>query len=326
VFRVSHPEPGKEVVDRDEVADFIRALVLHRSAPLAGCPLTCEDAALLGLHREAGRFLLPESWDPFAPTAIRRALSTRAQNWLTALEVHPVVGSTNTELVARGASETINGRVVLAEVQLHGRGRRGKVWLSPLGGNLALSMGFSAVRPAAELGGLSLVVGLAVIDALEAAGVSELALKWPNDILLDGAKLGGILIELVSGHAENSLVIGIGINLRIGPQVRATLDLPVAELLDAVDTLPSRSELAGRLISSVVEFEAGFSSRGFGPFMEIFDRRHAYHQMEICIIQGEHRRLGRVEGVAADGGLRVATAEGTQIVHGGEVSLRLQER
>src|SRR5690606_6260917 len=123
---------------------------------------------------------------------------------------------------------SVDGHVCLAELQIAGRGRRGRDWFSPFGANLALTIGKRIDRPAAALGGASLVVGLAVLDALEQLGVPELALKWPNDVLLRGAKLGGILIEL-SARPQTELVVGIGLNVALPPRIRAELPQEVTD-------------------------------------------------------------------------------------------------
>jgi len=304
------------------ITRFVAGLLATGCALVSEWPLTVEVAEELGLRREGDLLLLPAPWDPLDTGRIRDALSARAGAWLRAIEVRAAIGSTNAELVERARAGSIAGHVCLAELQLAGRGRRGRTWLSPLGGNLALSLGFEASRPTAELGGFSLVVGIAVVDALESCGVEGLSLKWPNDILLNGAKLGGILIELVQGEGAISLVVGVGLNVRLPVQARHRLDQVVADLASIREDLPGRSELAGRLISSIVEFEAGFSAAGFGPFAPVFDRRHAYRDADVEILQGDRSFAGRVLGVELDGGLRIHAAIGDVVVHGGEVSLR----
>jgi len=301
---------------------FIEALVSNGRVEAVHCPLPVEARAALGLREVAAWIELPTAWDPLSEPAIREALTAKAGAWLRSLQVWPVIGSTNTELVTRSHSESIEGHVCLAELQLQGRGRRGRVWLSPIGGNLALSLGFSTFRAPAELGGLSLVVGLAVIDALETLGVPGLSLKWPNDILLNGAKLGGILIELLQVEGGLALVIGLGINVRLPDGTRDRVGQEVADLASLQCRLPSRSILAARAISSIVEFQQAFERSGFGPFVSAFDQRHYYGDKDVQIVHGENTILGRVLGVALDGSLKIDAESGLREVHGGEVSLR----
>lgn len=303
---------------------FFDVLLAHGCAPLDECPLPGAQLETLGLRVDGAQVVLPADWDPLVAADIRAGLGGAAAAWLTRLDVYPAIGSTNAELAQRARLEPIAGQVCLAEVQLAGRGRRGRSWQSPLGGNLALSLGFAPPRPVPELGALSLVVGLAVLDALEGCGVEGLALKWPNDVLLQGAKLGGILMELVSGPGAGAVVVGVGINLRLPAAARLGIEQAVADLASAVTVLPRRSHLAARLVDCIVTFARGFADSGFAPFVPAFDRRHAYQDAEVLVLQGERALQARVLGVAQDGGLRIVTGEGERTVHGGEVSLRAQ--
>jgi BirA family transcriptional regulator, biotin operon repressor / biotin---[acetyl-CoA-carboxylase] ligase len=218
--------------------------------------------------------------------------------------------------------ESIAGSLWLAEVQLQGRGRRGRTWFSPFGSNLALSAGFALARPVASLGGASLVVGLAVADALEGLGVQDLSLKWPNDVLVGGAKLGGILIELTAAGATGvQLVVGIGLNVAMPEHVRANLPDQVADLR-AAGHPSSRNVIAGKVASNVVQFLAHFEEQGFAPFVDAFNSRHYFHGQQVTILQGEDSAVGRVAGVSVRGGLLLQMDHETLEFHGGEVSMR----
>jgi BirA family transcriptional regulator, biotin operon repressor / biotin---[acetyl-CoA-carboxylase] ligase len=177
-------------------------------------------------------------------------------------------------------------------------------------------------RSAAELGGASLVAGLAVVDALEKLGVPGLALKWPNDVLLGGAKLGGILIEMTTTASVGvQLVVGIGLNVALPDGVRANLPQGVADLRSAGGAF-SRNVVAGGVVSSVVQFLGHFGDRGFDPFMKAFDARHRFHGQPVALQHGDETSVGRVMGVSGRGGLLLEMADGTREFHGGEVSLR----
>ena len=305
--------------DAAALAAAVAALTESRRVPLAGLEV---DPDSLGLASDGTHAWLPEGTTLLDGSAIGAALSSRARQWLTSLEVHRVVGSTSTLLAERHLRGSIDGHVCLAEVQLAGRGRRGRRWLSPLGGNLAVSLGFASRRPAAELGGLSLVVGLAVLDALESLGMSDLGLKWPNDLLLGDAKLAGILIELLQRGDAASFTVGIGVNVRLPDAARRAVDQAIADLGDTADP-PDRSLLAAAVISSVVEFVAEFQSLGFEPFRDAFDARHRLHGQQATVsVPGAAAVSGRVAGVSPSGGLQLATGSGVREFHGGEISLR----
>jgi BirA family biotin operon repressor/biotin-[acetyl-CoA-carboxylase] ligase len=223
--------------------------------------------------------------------------------------------------MARAQQESVDGVVYTAELQVQGRGRRGRSWSSPFGANLAISLGVAVAVTPARLGGVSLVVGLAVVEALEQLQVSGLALKWPNDVLLGGDKLGGILIEMTQARGGTELVVGIGLNVALPETVRAILPPGIADLAGAGVTAP-RSVVAARVISAVVEFVGEFARQGFEPFLAPFNARHAFHGKECTVLMGERRIAGRVAGVTQSGELILLTADGPRTFHGGEVSLR----
>jgi BirA family transcriptional regulator, biotin operon repressor / biotin---[acetyl-CoA-carboxylase] ligase len=295
-------------------------------APRWSAPATLwpsdEALEIYGLASQDGQIVPIAPHDPLSPSEIRSAISSDILPWLRDLRVMPVVGSTNAEMMALAQHSSIDGAVWLAEVQLQGRGRRGRTWFSPFGANLALSIGVAIPGPAAALGGASLVVGLAVIDALDQLEVVGLSLKWPNDVLLSGAKLGGILIEMTnSGSAGVQLVVGIGLNIVLPAHVRANLPQAVADLRGGGNEV-RRSVIAGRLVSSVVQFLEHFAECGFGPFARAFDARHHFHGQQVTLLHGEETSAGRVAGVSAEGGLLLQMTRGTQEFHGGEVSMR----
>jgi len=300
---------------------FFAELALEWRAPVSLWP-DQEQLARYGLSVRGDQVVPVAPFDPLNAAEIRAALSPGTLRWLLDLRVLPVIGSTNVELMRLAQQRSVSGSVWLAEVQLQGRGRRGRSWFSPFGGNVAVSVGLAVARSAAMLGGASLVVGLAVVDALEQLGVPNLSLKWPNDVLLDGSKLGGILIEMNTMRATGvELVVGIGLNVTLSPQLRANLEHQVADLT-GVGPVPGRNVIAARIVSSVLEFLGHFENRGFAPFVEPFDARHYFHRQEVVVLQGETRTLGRVTGVSTEGGLMVETSGGMQEFHGGEVSLR----
>jgi len=310
------PEQGP---DAAALAAAVAALAGSGRIPLGDLPV---EPASLGLASDGTHAWLPDEITLLDADTIRAALNGRTRAWLQNLEVHRVIGSTSTLLAERSGRRSIDGHVCLAEVQLAGRGRRGRRWLSPLGGNLAVSLGFGSRRPAGELGGLSLVVGLAVLDALESLGVAGLGLKWPNDLLLGDAKLAGILIELLQQGPAVSFTVGIGINVRLPDAARTAVDQPVADLAGC-PSLPDRSRLAAAVISSVTDFVGEFQELGFEPFRAAFDARHRLHGEAATVsMTGAEPVSGRVLGVSEGGGIRLATDAGDQVFHGGEISLR----
>ncbi len=267
---------------------------------------------------------LPPSIEALHGGSIREHMNQRAANWTRSLEIHSAISSTSDRLLVLADRESIDGVVCLAELQTRGRGRRGRSWLTPVGGNLALSAGFAIQRPLSDLGGLSLVVGLALLDALETLGFESLALKWPNDLLLAGAKLGGILIELKTpavDQAATEAIVGVGINLRLSAQARAAIDQQVTDL-SAAGAEVARNKLAADVIGNLVDYIGEFERVGFAPMREQYERYHWLHGKQCEVRIGVQAVSGRVVGVTELGELQLQTPAGLQIFRGGEVSLR----
>jgi len=249
------------------------------------------------------------------------AASTRAR--LGDLVVHWQVDSTNSELSRRAEHDPRDRLVCFAELQSAGRGRRGRAWRMPLGGGIAVSVLKRFEGPMSSLAGLSLAVGVAVAEALAACAIEEVTLKWPNDLVARGAKLGGILVEL-GGDALGPChaVVGVGLNLRLGAAA-ATIDQACIDLA-SLAPLPSRVQVAARLVDHLVGALDRFAAEGFGAFAAAYARHDALHGREVELLQAERRRRGIARGIDARGALRIAFADGEEVVDSGEVSLRMR--
>ena len=245
-------------------------------------------------------------------------LTPTAERWLNDIAIHETIGSTNKTLVELAARRSIDGVVCLAETQTAGRGRRGRQWQSPPGASIALSLGRVLELPPAEVGALSLVVGLAVADALADAGVR---LKWPNDLLLSGRKLGGILVELVEGKASSTVVVGVGINVDVQADTRERIDQPIANLTEVIDT-PSRNDIVARLINSIVDFSGQFEAAGFSPMKDAWQRLHQFHGRQVRLLIADRVVDGVVAGVEDSGELVLDCDGEKHRFSAGEVSLR----
>ena len=277
--------------------------------------------ASLGFELRGDRVCLPEGLERLDESLIRSRLSSRALSWLKNLEVLEVVGSTSTLLGECAAAGSVEGMAKLAELQVQGRGRRGRGWFSPYGQNLALSLGARLPFRADELGGFSCCVGLAVIDLLQELGIAGAELKWPNDVLVQGRKLAGILVEIYSAGPATEVVIGIGVNFRLPPEARAGIDQPVIDL-DELGGGYSRNALAAGLISSVVDFTDGFARDGFAPMQAAFNSVHHFHDQPCWLLMGDARLQGYVRGVTERGELLLETDGSIRAYSSGEVSLR----
>jgi BirA family transcriptional regulator, biotin operon repressor / biotin---[acetyl-CoA-carboxylase] ligase len=235
---------------------------------------------------------------------------------LPGVEVRVVERCTSTNDLLLKENNTV---LLAAEEQTAGRGRRGRRWHSAPGAGLTFSLGRRIRRPARELAALSLVAGVAAARALRALGVRRAALKWPNDLVVDGAKLGGILVETRADGAAARAVIGIGINLRGGPQLSARLKRPVASLDQFLESI-SPEEILKRIIGSLVEALDAFEAGGLDALRGEWEALHAHagHRLRVRLADG--RSVSGIEaGLDQDGGLRLRTRAGLRAVRSGTV-------
>ena len=214
-------------------------------------------------------------------------------------------GSTN-DLALEGPFPVL----VAAEEQTAGRGRRGRRWHSAPGAGVTFSLARRINRPQRELAALSLVAGVATARALRELGAAA-QLKWPNDLLLEGAKLGGILVESRNG---NHAVIGIGINCRPDPALQARLRRKVA-FFDV-----NRNELIRRVGLALLEALAQFETQGLDGLRAQWEAMDAHAGQRLRVRLADGRLVsGRAAGLGEDGALQLQTTRGLRAVRSGRV-------
>lgn len=310
---------GGDAVSGSELADRLgvsRAAIWKQVQRLRELGLAVEARAGHGYRLAAAVELLDAA-------KIAAALDAEERARLDDLVVHWQIDSTSSELLRRAATDPRDGLACLAEVQSAGRGRRGRTWRMPLGGGLALSLLKRFEDGMAALGGLSLVAGVAAVQALADCGFDGIGLKWPNDLLAHGRKLGGILVEL-GGDATGPChaVIGIGLNLRLDAQA-AAIDQPWIDLatLARGGTL-SRNDIAARLLARLGAALERFQAEGFAAFAEAYARLDLLRGRPVRVLRAHGHEDGVACGIDERGALRVAFADGERSVDGGEVSVR----
>ncbi|MBS0557723.1 MAG: biotin--[acetyl-CoA-carboxylase] ligase [Proteobacteria bacterium] len=255
--------------------------------------------------------------------AIRAELDPAMRRRLRGIAVHWQIDSTNSQLLSDAAAGAADLGVCIAEMQSAGRGRRGRAWLSPLGANVYFSLLKRFARGMDALAGLSLAVGVAVTQALEDCGASGLGLKWPNDVLVDGRKLAGILIE-VGGEflGPCHAVIGIGINLRLPPDFDS--GQPATDLVRVcAGAMPSRNRLVARLLVRLTAALDEFVDAGFTAFADRYARRDALAGKAVRVQAANGVNEGMAIGVDARGALCVRNADGVVAYDSAEVSVRV---
>lgn len=284
----------------------------------------------LPIEAQPGRgYSLAQSPDLLDANAIRAGLPGPVQTQLVALEVAWSIDSTNSELLRRPSPDT-GTAVLMAERQTGGRGRRGREWTSPLAAHLYLSLSRTFGGGLARLGGLSLVAGIAVAEALHALGFQAVRLKWPNDLVVADAagplrKLGGLLVEGSGEHAGPArAVIGLGLNVRMPATAAARIDQPWCDLAGlSRDGGPVRNAVAAALLARLLPALEQFDATGLAPFLPRYAALDALAAQPVTV-HGAHRvHAGIALGLADDGALRVSLADGSErSFHAGEVSVR----
>jgi BirA family biotin operon repressor/biotin-[acetyl-CoA-carboxylase] ligase len=256
--------------------------------------------------------------------AIIGALPPFVRAGIASLEIAWSLDSTNSELLRR-ETPAHGLAALIAERQTGGRGRRGKTWASPLAAHLYLSLSRQFSGGLARLGGLSLVAGVAAAEALHESGYPGVRLKWPNDLVVEGRKLGGLLVEGGGEHAGPvRAVIGLGLNVRMPDAMAAALDQPWTDLTHLLDQTPSRNAVAARFLTHLAPALDQFDAEGLAPFLARYACFDALRGREIAVHLTGAIQAGIATGIAEDGALRVRIDGEERVFHAGEVSVRAQ--
>ena len=324
-----------------EAMGVSRTAVWKHAAHLPDWGLELESAAGQG-------YRLPRPLSLLDATALREALDAPARAAVRDVQVHAELASTNAHLLAVNTLSPGAFDLCLAEYQTAGRGRRGRAWQSPFAAGLCFSFSwaFSTLPPG--LGALSLATGVAVRRTLARFGLAApVQLKWPNDLLVNGQKLGGILLELrAEAGGPAYVVLGIGLNVQVPAATREAVAATGLELTDleavahsvasaaaqaqpagaspntalATPTLPTRTALAAALASELHAMLMQFTAEGFAPFHAEWSDADALAGSEVRWQEGERERSGTACGIALDGALQVRTApDRVEPIYAGEV-------
>lgn len=240
------------------------------------------------------------------------------------LEVSDCLVSTNSRLLEKAVQGALHGSCVITEQQTAGRGRRGRVWHASLGGSLTFSLLWRFNQGVGFLSGLSLAVGVALMRALNQVGVSDVGLKWPNDVLHQHRKLAGILIELQGDMlGPSAAVIGVGINLKLSDKVLNRVDQAAVDIQTIRGSVPDRNALLAIILQHLADVLNEFDDGGFSSMREEWLKHHAYHEKQVLLMLPDgSQHEGQLLDVADDGALLVRTAVGKQRFTSGEISLR----
>ena len=241
----------------------------------------------------------------------------------TLIEVHSLIDSTSSYLMRRLPNQLKQGQVCLAEYQSSGRGRRGRQGESPFGSHIYLSLYWRLEQGFSSAMGLSLVVALAVSDAIRSIEGIEVELKWPNDIYIKGAKLAGILIDL-EGQAEGPThsVIGIGINLKMPIKSAEKINQSWTDLQTHCVEPIDRNRLSAKVIECLKLRLMEFEISGLSSMVDEWHNQDLYLNKNISIITGNKVTQGICRGINHQGALLLEENAKVKVIYGGEVSVR----
>lgn len=260
---------------------------------------------------------------------IRPLLPPEVERQLGAIDVFASIDSTNTYLLERPAPAPGSVDVAIAEHQTAGRGRGHRRWHSPPGGGLWLSAGYAFVAAPENLSALTLAVGTEVARALGRIGVADIALKWPNDLIVDDRKLGGILVDSSTARgAGTTVVCGLGINTDLTAAAEAIIEsgddgrsLPPIDLEAVLRPVPPMQELAATMIECLASTFDRYEHDGFAAFAADWSAFDWLRGRRVVVEQGPQIRQGIAAGVAATGALVLQDGETTHHVVSGTVRL-----
>ncbi|MEL0657675.1 bifunctional biotin--[acetyl-CoA-carboxylase] ligase/biotin operon repressor BirA [Psychromonas arctica] len=239
------------------------------------------------------------------------------------VHVEQILESTNQYLLDK-LPNISNGQTCIAEYQAAGRGRRGREWVSPFASHLYFSMYWRLEAGIEKASGLSLLVGIATVNALEKLGLHGVGLKWPNDLYYQGKKLAGILIELNAQASDVChSVIGIGINVRMPEQQGKLIDQPWIDL-NNISTQPvDRNQLSGLLIKELRMLLSDYEEKGLVPFLDRWFELDYFLNKQVNLIVADNVQTGICRGINEQGALLLEIDNEIKPYIGGEISLRL---
>ncbi|MFJ7316774.1 bifunctional biotin--[acetyl-CoA-carboxylase] ligase/biotin operon repressor BirA [Pseudomonas sp. NPDC098747] len=273
----------------------------------------------LSIHKVRGR-----GYQLAAPLALLDPLKFGGMKAVWPVTVLDSTDSTNAEALRGIGLGQPAPFLVLAERQTSGRGRRGRKWVSPFAENLYYSLVLRIDGGMRQLEGLSLVVGLAVLQTLRKLGVSGVGLKWPNDVLVGSKKIAGILLELVGDPADVChVVLGIGINVNM--QLAEEVDQQWTSMRLESGKSYDRNVLAAELSEQLQAYIQRQQTGGFSVLQAEWEENHLWQERSVSLIAGVSQIDGVVLGIDNQGALRLKVNGVEKVFSGGELSLRLRD-
>ena len=267
-------------------------------------------------------YCLPHPIELFDGRALNKAVG--AHPHVERIDVFFVIESTNEYLLDKLSTTNVHGHVVLAEFQTAGKGRRGNQWLSPMASGLCLSMAWHFETSPASLMALSLASAVAVLRALHKFKIKKTGLKWPNDIICDGRKLGGILLESrIEAAGACDVVLGLGLNLNLPAALCDSLEQVITDIRRNCAVPPSRNALAITVIEELACMLRQYAEAGFAPFIAEWRGHDCLQGRQVQLNLADHSQLtGEVLGIDENGLLQMRIDGKIKKFTSGELSVR----
>ena len=249
----------------------------------------------------------------------KRELSSVLSARVDEIFVFDVIDSTNAEALRRLKTSYADTLLLTAFAQTAGRGRLGRKWHSPKGAGLYLSLVKNFPRELEGLQALSLVTALSVRESLSSLGAEGIELKWPNDLLVGKAKLGGILLESRLQKESVAIVFGMGLNLQLSEEAKAEIDREAIDLQALLPVMVEPVALIANSVSRLMDNIEIFEREGFSHFQSQWNAADRYLEQDVVIQSAERKFIGRCLGVDDSGALLLRTVSGVARITGGEI-------
>ncbi len=270
-------------------------------------------------------YRIPDGLELLDKTRIAHYIKSRGDLTPSEILIFDELASTNSYLEELIRASGAKKYICLAEYQTSGRGRFGRAWVSPFARNICLSVAWPFFRELRELSGLGLVIAVATINALRSYGVQEgLSLKWPNDILWEGRKLAGILIEIFGeAHHAYVAIIGLGLNVNMFKEVGQKIEQPWCDIAQITKAIPQRNKLVGLLLDNILTAITTYQDCGLKPFLKVWQRFDVTYGKKVTLVASGRKITGIGCGINAAGCLLLKDRGGEMHTFAaGEVSLR----
>ena len=259
--------------------------------------------------------------EPLDPKFILDSIAPRNRHYLRKLEIFDTIDSTNTYLLQKAKEDISSGFLCLTDQQTQGRGRFGKSWVSPPGANIYCSLFWRFAHLQHEISGLSMAVAVMIAKVLHQYGIKQgVQLKWPNDVLFLGKKLGGILLET---NAPQTIVIGIGLNLYLPDNFMQPELAQAISISNIIKSAPERNRLIGLLVNEMFEQLPVYEKKGLEAFIDDWRKLDVLMGKKITVYTQGENIVGQMLGVNESGELLMQDEAGLQQqFRCGEVSVR----